>query len=251
MDIKKKIINILIGFLAGAVVAGSTLFCLYKYTHVFDKAPTDEVNDGLDLAKEEDQSEKIKARDVVFHINDKDVTLHTPSGFYYLTDEYVNNLNTYYSANTDGMNMFVVGDQETTGSCDKLMSISTMEDDIEFTKRLYNDDSISIEDDNQWPLSYYYYKNGTVRDGAPDDYTIKEVGDFEAQGMKFKAYYENYTVTQEYTVSENDTQEYTSQYHSVIIYSDTTNPLEIVVYCDEDGIDSAIELAKEALGAEA
>lgn len=237
------------GFLAGfclaCILCGVGCF-IYSQTN----KPVVDTDDGLELEPvTTDPSEDIAARDVEIDTGDAKITLHTPENYYYLTEQYRANMASYYQIEMKDVNMFTVGNHANTTESDILINASTINDYRYILSQLYQKDEADFTDADLSP-AYYYFKNGEIPEAAPTNYDIKEVEKITVGDHTYTVFFESYDIIQQYTVSENQTEKYTTHCETLTCYSDTENALEIICYVNEDKMDEGIALLKQCLGAE-
>lgn len=186
-------------------------------------------------------------KDWPIKLGDKNVTYHTPEGFFSLSDQYLENLSDYYkvdSISTDSL--VVVGDADTPYSSKTIINADTISDVQNILSQVYGDDfdaSEVIESE-----AYVYMKTGKVPENAADNYKIEEVKTYKVDGIEYVAYEVNYDTT--YEAEEEGEKDETVHTQQISCYSKTDDAMEIIVYQAEFDRESALNALEEFLGVE-
>ena len=233
----KKFKLILSHCICVAVAVAITVVCCYQYT----KDLREQLKEATTALSEDKKPNVLVAGDATY-------TMNVPEGFSDLTSEYRTNMMNYYGITMNNVNMFTVGDSGSTGSSQILMNASTVDSYKEILAQLKSVEKDSIKDEELSP-AYYYHVNNKVVDNAPDNYKIELLEEFKVDKSVVKVYKESYDLTQEYTVSGNETESYTTHCFDVIAYTDSSNPLEVICYIDEDKVDQGVKYIKDMFGA--
>lgn len=253
--------SVLVGVLASTVV-----FLSLQNMGLRDRLAESDKSDKTDNSAKEENTEtdsviKEYLTDLKkFTITTEDgvkVTYHTPKDWYSLTDQYQENIQTFYSDNElEVNNMFVVGDSDTTGKATGLINAAPVSEVSRIMKQVYGDEY--KEEDMLVSEAYTYMTTGKLPDDLPDNYEIEELDVLAVSGVNYKVYEINYDTT--YTDTEpsseavEDSTEAMDNNSTVVhtqkiaCYSDTEDPIEIILYLSEFDRDNALSLLREFLG---
>lgn len=183
------------------------------------------------------------------------VTFHTPKDWYSLTDQYQENLQAFYANDSvEVSNMFVVGNADTTGNSTSLINAAPISEVSKVMKKVYGDEY--KEEDMLVSEAYTYMTTGKLPEELPDNYKIDELETIKVGDVSYKLYEVNYdtTYTDDTSNSNEEGTESTEAKETVVhtqkiaCYSDTEDPIEIIMYMAEFNKDKAISLIKEFLG---
>lgn len=177
------------------------------------------------------------------------VKYHTPDGFYSLTDQYLDNLSSYYSKDSiKSDSMIVVGDAISPYDSKIVINANKLSDTLNMLKQLYGDDF--KDEDMQDAEAYTYMKTGKLPDKLPLNYKIEEVDTYKVDGTEYVAYEVNYDTEYE-TEQDEDTKESkkeTVHTQQISCYSKTEDSVEIIVYQSEFNREESLSALKEFLG---
>ena len=247
-------------FCMGGLV--SVLICIGIY--VFALRPNtagDKVAENNEVLTTEDSTEDSDTSAVIYNTGIKEftvnlesgeeVTFHTPENAYSLTDQYLENLSSYYgmdSVNSDSM--IVVGDADTTYASNIMLNCDILSDVTNMLSQLYGDefDPDSVVDSE----AYTYMTTGELPEELPDNYTIEEVANYTVDGIDYVAYEVNYDVTYVLDSDEESTESSETVVHTqeIACYSKTGDAVEIIIYQDEFNREDALSFLEEFLGVE-
>lgn len=253
-----------ISFLVGAFMA--TWICILIYTFCLpDKASTEtsttSTETSTEATKTGDDSEvredgstltayNTGIKEWKFNVDDKELTFNTPEGFYSLSDQYLENISEYYGVeNLTSDTIAMMGDNSELYSSNTVISVDVISDVANIMKQIYGDDF--NEDELVTSEAYTYMTTGELGDDLPLNFEIDEVGTYEVDGVTFKSYnvqYDTEYATSE-SVSENATEDVTTVHtQQLVCYSDTEDPIEIVIYQTNFNREEAVNYLKEFLG---
>lgn len=260
----------LLSFLSGAVVTAIiyTIIMAIVFSNVLSGKGSNTNSDKKEKVADSTESvdnTELKNNDFVKYntdVKDWDITLdsgekvkyNTPEGFYSLSDQYLDNLKTYYKVDKlKSDSLVVVGDKNTPYDSDTIINADKLSDVNDMLSQLYGDDY--KEEEVQQSEAYTYMKTGKIPDDAPDNYKIDEVETVKVDGIEYVIYEVNYDTTYENTSdstkSTESTEAATSTVHTqqLACYSKTDDAMEIIVYQTKFNKDSALKYLKEFLGA--
>lgn len=174
-------------------------------------------------------------------------TFHTPKSWYSLTDQYSENLKSFYNVSDfDAENVFVVGDSKDIYSSGNIITMSP----VSSTKKLISSlGSENITEDAAYSDIYYYMINGVLPEDADDSLTVEELEVVDVEGIKFHVYKVGYDTTY-YT---DDTMTETTVVHTdeISVYSESDDSIEIIMTVkDLSNLDSSLSVLHEFLGVE-
>lgn len=188
---------------------------------------------------------------------------NTPEGFYSLSDQYLNNLKDYYSVSSvKSDTMVVVGDSESPYSAKTLINANKLSDVSNMFNQLGYE---TTEADMLQSEAYVYMTTGELPEELPLNYKIDEVDKWKVNGVEFVAYEVSYDTEYEKEAEETESDEKkesgedegessdkkeveTVHTEEICCYSNTEDPIEIVIYQSEFDKDSAVKYLKEFLG---
>lgn len=105
--------------------------------------------------------------------------------------------------------------------------------------------------------AYTYMTTGKLSDDADETYKVEELKSFKVGDIEYKIYHTSYDITVKSSTAETDEdgnttapEEETTHYDEIYCYSNTEDPIEIVVYQAEYNADSAIKLIEDFVGVE-
>lgn len=182
------------------------------------------------------------------------LTFKTPKNFYSLTDQYLENLSSYYNGNdVSSDSVIVVGDSDTPYQSKTLINCDKLSDISDMLSQLYGEDydpSEVVQSE-----AYIYMTTGKIPDNAADNYKIDEIETFKVGDVEFVAYEVNYDTTykdetgKEKTENETEVAEdQTVHTQQISCYSKTDDAVEIIIYQTEFNRDEAMKLLKEFCG---
>ena len=192
------------------------------------------------------------------------VHYYTPNGYCSLTDQYLDNLKEYYSASAiTSDSMVVVGDAASPYDAKTIINANKLSDTFNMLKQLYGEDFDADEMIEAEALTYT--KTGKLPDELPLNYKLEELETYEIDGIKYHTYEVNFDT--EYEVesdnsdeaaegSVNDGQQNEKEEtkkeivhtQQISCYSDTEDPIEIIVYQTEFSRENAVKALEEFLG---
>ncbi len=200
----------------------------------------------------------------------EEVSYHTPEGFYSLTDQYIENLKSYYQSDSiTSDSMICVGDKDTPYDSGTVINANKLSDISNMLKQLYGDEF--KEEDVVQSEAYTYMTTGKLPEELPDNYKIDEIDTYTVDGIEYVAYEVNYDMTYQLEDEETSTEETPTEYtdeslsqesteestepsettvhtQQVCCYSKTDDSVEILIYQSEFNRDEAVKLLKEFLG---
>ena len=245
-----------ISFFAGALIASWALILIYT----FALRPS-----GTSVSTSTSDSESTESTEESYNLDIKDwevslesgetITLHTPSDFYSLSDQYISNLSDYYGVDDLDTDIVVVGDNVNTFSCNTIINADALSDVSGMLKQIYGDSY--DESDVVTSEAYTYMTTGELPEDLPLNYTCEEIATYTVDGIDFVAYEVNYDteyVNEESTESVESTEEAepsTTTVHTqqIACYSKTDDSLEIIIYQNEFDKEAALEALEEFIGA--
>lgn len=178
------------------------------------------------------------------------IHLTTPEKYYSLTDQYLESIGKYYGkTDVKSDSMFVVGDGGTQNESSIILNANKTSDLENLLKQLYGDkfDSSKIK----MAEAYTYMKTGKLPKELPDNYKIKEAGEWTVDGIKFKAYKVSFDTT--YNTGSKDKSEAKQTVHTdeICCYTDTSqdDTCEIIINQQKFDQKKAIKALKKFIGA--
>lgn len=250
-------------FLLGALIA--TWICVVLYMCV--------LSPNADLAKESNTTESVTNtssdtstvvddstnENVIYDYEtdkkDWNVTLNdgtvlkykTPDNFYSLSDQYIDTLKTYYGVTEmSAENMVVCGDGDTTAGSTVMINAAPLSEIANMLTQMYGEEVNAV--DLSKSEAYTYMTTGKLPEELPDNYKINLIDTYKVDDITYKAYEVSYDTTytlDESAVSGNNTEVVNT--HQITVYSDTEDPVEIIIYMNEWDKDTGISILKEFL----
>lgn len=261
----------LASFLAGACV--TTWVCIIIFFAMGGSFSKGDVSSSTASTSAKEESSETETKNYntkelkkTITVDGKKITFYAPKEYYSLTDQYLENMGAYYG-NTDvkSDNFYVVGNNQVASSATTLINANTRSDVKELMKQLYPDFN---EDEMSEAPAYEYMTKGKIPENAPDNFEIEELGTFKVDGVTYKVYHNSYDTTYEVGDSpesasddfksegEDKDKEKTEKPKTEVVhtdevcaYSDTKDPIEILVYQEVFDKDKALELVKGFVGA--
>lgn len=164
---------------------------------------------------------------------------YTPDGWYSLTDQYVDNLASYYNVEVDETNLVCVGNNAAQYQSTATVNMATLSKLHEIMEIMYADDENVNVDDLQYSEAYIYMTTGSLPEGVGDSYTIEEKDTIEKDGITYRSFLVGYDT--EYYTDDTKTETTTVHTDELMCYSDTKDAVEIVVYMSEWDTDEALK----------
>lgn len=247
-------------FCMGGLVC--VLICMGIY--IFALRPnvvSDKVADRNEELVTEDNTEDGTTSAVIYNTGIKEFTVnldsgeevkfHTPENAYSLTDQYLENLSSYYDIDSvTSDSMIVIGDADTTYASSIMLNCDVLSDVTNMLSQLYGDefDPDSVIDSE----AYTYMTTGELPEELPDNYTIEEVANYTVDGIDYVAYEVNYDVTYVLDSDEESTESNETVVHTqeIACYSKTEDSVEIIIYQEEFNRENALNFLEEFLGVE-
>ena len=248
-------------FFAGAFLSAILCFCIFIFSDSSSENVIDAIvdvseksEDTSDSAAQLDDGSTIKSydtgiKDWKIKTGDKELTFNTPDGFYSLSDQYVDNLKEYYSADElDSKDLVIVGDNTSLYEASTVINASTLSGVSSMLNQIYGDDF--KEEDIIYSEAYTYMTTGSLPKELPLNYKIDEVATYTIEDVNFIVYEVNYDT--EYTndtVSSNDVEDATTVHtQQLACYSDTEDAIEIILYQTEFDRENALTYLEQFLG---
>lgn len=188
-------------------------------------------------------------------VDDKKLTFHAPTGYYSITDQYLNNMGAYYGKeDLKSDSFYVVGNNQVSSSATKVINANKLSDVKNILKQLYGNEY--KEDQVKEAVAVTYMKTGKLPKDLPDNYKIKELDKIKvAGGITFTVYKVDYDTT--YDLSDKDATKQTAKgknkqtvhTQEICAYSDTDDIVEIVLYQEVFDKAEALKDIKAFLGA--
>lgn len=244
------------GFMSGAVIfsVGTALLMKSVYNPLLDKL--DAVNtlgSSNNTTIEEDES-TVTATDapVTYQTGIKDYTItgsdgvttkyYTPSGWFSLTDQYMESLIGYYGKDLSDVNVICCGNNADQFSATITMNARPFSSMKETLQTIQED---KYTDDMLYGDAYLYMTTGDISDEAKDaNVVIDEVGSYESDGHMWTVYHLGYVAV--YTTGEDQYEEIPQ--NSLIAYSDTEDVIEVVAYMADYDQVTAVNAFREFIG---
>lgn len=182
----------------------------------------------------------------------------TPSGYYSLSDQYLENLASYYKVDKlNADSLVVLGDATTPYESKTVLNADKLSDVSNILKQVYGKD-YKAEDVIE-SEAYTYMKTGKIPDNAPTNYEIEEVKTYDVDGITYKAYEVNYDTTYEAstepsteavpsTEAATGTESQVVHTHQICCYSNTKDAVEIIIYQQTFDKDAALNMLSDFLG---
>lgn len=241
-------------FCAGMCTA--MLICITIYAVALH--PKEATNPATDVSKNESsttgetetETEKEKSYDTIItsktvELNSGETfTFYTPSGYFSLTDQYLDSIGDYYDVDVlKSDTMFVVGDNKDQTLADTIINVDIMSDLPNVFSQLYGKTYTAEEVDKS--TTYKYMTTGEIPEDAEDNYKVNEIDDFEVNGIKFKTFAVSYSNTYQ----DEDGNDQVLETKEIDCYSSNTDdPIEIVMYQTKYDEDAAVKLIREFCG---
>lgn len=241
-------------FFVGAFISAILCCCIFSFSRDRDSnsvetatnvsSNTIELDDGSTLVKYD-----TNIKDWKFKVSGKELTFNTPETFYSLSDQYVDNLKEYYGVDSININeLAVVGDKSSLYDTNTVINASALSTVSSILSEIYGD-AFDTED-VVMSEAYTYMTTGSLPEALPLNYKIDEVDTYTIEGVNFKVYEVNYdTEYVDDTVSENDSSGKTTVHtQQLACYSDTEDPIEVILYQTNFNREEAVNYLKEFLG---
>ncbi len=172
---------------------------------------------------------------------------------YSLTDQYMENLASYYEKDDlKSESMIVVGDatvpysSKTVINANKLSDVKNILNQVYADKEDYKSDEILDSD------AYIYMKTGEIPKDAPKNYEIAEIDSVKVDGVTFKTFaveYDTEYENEETSTDDKDKEPVIVHTQQLACYTDTEDAIEILVVQEEYDQEKGIELLHEFIGA--
>lgn len=172
----------------------------------------------------------------------------TPEGYFSLTDQYIDNLETYYNIDEiKSENMVVVGDSAEPYSSKSVIDANCLSDVKEMLAQVHKDDEGYDPDEVLESEAYTYMKTGKLPENIPDNYRIKEVDSFKQGDITFRVFKVEYDTDYEGETEEDKTTVHTEQ---LAAYSDTEDAVEVILIQESYDQKKGLRDIREFLNAE-
>ncbi len=241
------------------VIIVTQLFCILGEIcklNNFDSDKTESTNDAADNETTmKNWNTDIKEWSIKTD-SGEEIKLHTPDGFYSLTDQYLDSLGSYYDKDSIvSDSMVVVGDDASTYSAKTVINANRLSDTFSMLKQLYGEDF--KKDEMVDSEAYTYMKTGKLPEELPLNYKIDEIDTYTVDGIEFVAYEVNYDTEYDMSTDETasgsateDTEAKKETVHTqqISCYSKTEDSVEIIIYQTDFDRDSAVKILKEFIG---
>lgn len=166
------------------------------------------------------------------------VTFNIPEDHYYLTQSYIDTVAQTYGidATLACDNLIVTGNADSVYGAEEAINATTISGLKKLMTELYGD-TVDV-DALAYSEAYQYMTTGTIPETGLLNYSIELVDTIEKDGVTYKAYHVSYDVDSYGTGKEED------YIHSeqLMCYSDTEDPIEIIIYTGEFNKARALEL---------
>ena len=185
-------------------------------------------------------------------IDGSSVTFKTPSNFYSLTDQYLDEMCEYYGVDDLPLdNIFVVGDATATNECTAMINVASLSTADDLLSSIYGEQYDSSTDLKSEVLTYI--ETGALPEELPDNYYLCELDGISVEGITYrvfdKYYTSSYTYYEEEDTAEVDPKTIEIPYYEMVAYSDTEDPIEVIIYMVEYNKETAYRLFTEFVGA--
>lgn len=260
---KKLTLNVdLTSTVLGALVGALVMVVAYEAWFI----PNQKISDNQTITTSENESTKeeddeadktvtayetqIKQFEIKTSSGEK-VHCTTPENFYSLTDQYMENLASYYDMDTiKSDSMVVVGDSTVPYSSKTIINANCLSDVKTILEQLHSDDESYDPESVLDSEAYTYMKTGKIPDDAPDNYEIKEVDSFKQGKVEFKVFLVEYDNTYENEAEdEEDAEPVVVHTKQLAAYSDTEDAVEVVLMQEEFNKEEGLKLLREFLNA--
>lgn len=172
------------------------------------------------------------------------LTYYIPDEHYYLTDNYLASVKASYNAANDleSPGLIVTGNEPSVYGSSEAINATPISGIKVLMQGLYGDD-VEIGD-LAYSEAYTYMTTGEIPETEALNYTIDEVATVEKDGITYKAYHVSYDIDYSGTGDEN------SIVHNeqLMCYSDTEDPMEIIIYTGDYDEERSLELLYTFLG---
>lgn len=172
------------------------------------------------------------------------LTYYIPDEHYYLTDNYLASVKASYNAANDleSPGLIVTGNEPSVYGSSEAINATPISGIKVLMQGLYGDD-VEIGD-LAYSEAYTYMTTGEIPETEALNYTIDEVATVEKDGITYKAYHVSYDIDYSGTGDEN------SIVHNeqLMCYSDTEDPMEIIIYTGDYDEERSLELLHTFLG---
>lgn len=174
----------------------------------------------------------------------EELTYYIPEDHYYLTDNYLASVKYSYNAENDleSPGLIVTGNESSVYGSSEAINATPISGIKVLMKGLYGDD-VEIGD-LAYSEAYTYMVTGEVPETNALNYEIEEVATVEKDGITYKAYHVSYDIDYSGT-GEEDSIVHSEQ---LMCYSDTEDPMEIIIYTGGYDEERSLELLHTFLG---
>lgn len=166
------------------------------------------------------------------------VTFNIPEEHYYLTQSYIDTVAQTYGidATLACDNLIVTGNADSVYGAEEAINATTISGLRQLMSELYGD-TVDI-DALAYSEAYQYMVTGNIPETSLLNYSIELVDTIVKDGITYKAYHVSYDVDSYGTGNEED------YIHSeqIMCYSDTEDPIEIIIYTGEYNQERALSL---------
>lgn len=232
------------------------IMCAIFWTTFVSKPQEVVVNDNATTSDEETEVDK-EAK--VYETQKKQWTINTTSGeelhfttpedMYSLTDQYLENLASYYEMDSvTSDSMIVIGDTTTPYQSNTIINANSLSDVKAILNQVYADEEDYKSDDIIDSAAYVYMTTGEIPEDAPDNFEISEVDECKSEDVTYKVFKIEYDTTYE---AEGEGEEATTVHtQQLSAYSDTEDAIEIIINQAEFNQEEGIALLHEFLNVE-
>lgn len=166
------------------------------------------------------------------------VTFNIPEDHYYLTQSYIDTVAQTYGidATLACNNLIVTGNADSVYGAEEAINATTISGLRQLMTELYGD-TVDV-DALAYSEAYQYMVTGNIPETSLLNYSIELVDTIKKDGITYKAYHVRYDVDSYGTGNEED---YIPS-EQIMCYSDTEDPIEIIIYTGEYNQTRALEL---------
>ena len=204
--------------------------------------------------------------EVKTYITGGTATLSTSSGETInlkIADDMYNISNDYLSILAQGFgvskavtapNTVITGNMPSVTQSMTSINAAPFSDIIGIYKQIFGEEYVGEDTSIIWSPAYTMLKTGEFPETLPDNYSCEEVTTFESNGItwtcfnvSFSTDYTNYYDSDGNPIPEEDIVRNVIDTQHLACYSDTEDPIEILVYEENNNVDTELSMVKEFL----
>ncbi len=166
---------------------------------------------------------------------------NTPEGWFSLDDQYQDGLVEYYSSELPDTGIVCVGNDSDQYKATMIINARPLSNVSEVLSVIYGEEY--NEEEMLYSDTYKYFKDGTESEEADNEFLTELTS---ADGHVYKFYHHGFDT--EYYTNEEKTETDTVHTDEIIGYSDTEDPVEVIVYMKDYDKETGLSFVKEFLG---